>query len=136
MIVGEIMTANVVTINMDSSLRDVSQILSEKKFHHLLVVKDKKLMGVISDRDFIKYLSPFLHSLSERDQDRATLNTKAHQIMTRNPITVLRTTPIDDATKLLLDHNISCLPVISDEGNIEGIVTWKDFLKWSFFFKI
>ena len=94
------------------------------------------LIGVISDRDFIKALSPFIHSLSEREQDRSTLNTKAHKIMSRTLITVSKTTLVEEASKLLLKYNISCLPVVSQEGEIEGIVTWKDFLKWSVFFKI
>ena len=136
MLVGEIMTEDVLTVDMDDTLRTVNQIFHKKNFHHLLVVRDKKLTGVISDRDFIKYVSPFLHSLSEREQDRSTLNTKVHQIMSRDPVTVTRETTVDDASKLLLKHNISCLPVVTDNGEIKGIVTWKDFLRWSVFFRI
>ena len=136
MIISEIMTTEVTTVDMDDTLRTVGQIFRAKKFHHLLVVKDKKLIGVISDRDFIKALSPFIHSLSEREQDRSTLNTKAHKIMSRTLITVTKTTLVEEASKLLLKYNISCLPVVSENGEIEGIVTWKDFLKWSVFFKI
>jgi CBS-domain-containing membrane protein len=28
----------------------------------------------------------------------------------------------------MLEHRISCLPVLSEDGGIEGIVTWKDML--------
>ncbi len=136
MIISEIMTVDVVTIDMDSSIRVISQIFQEKKFHHLLVAKDQKLMGVISDRDFIKCLSPFLHSMSEREQDRSTLNAKAHQIMSKHLITVTKMTPVEEAKELLLRYNVSCLPVVSEDGHIEGIVTWKDFLRWSDFLKI
>lgn len=136
MTVGEIMTKNVVTVDMDDTLRTISQIFHAHRFHHLLVTKEKKLVGIISDRDFIKAMSPFLHSLSEREQDRATLNTKAHRIMTRNPLTATQETSIEQASKLLVKNNISCLPVIDAGGEIEGIVTWKDILNWSIFFRI
>ena len=130
------MTAEVVSVDMDATLREVSMIFQEKNFHHLLVNRDKKLLGVISDRDIIKFLSPFLHSMSEREQDRATLNTKAHQIMSRNLVTVTKTTHVEEAKDLLLKYNISCLPVISEDGLIEGIITWKDLLRRSVFIKI
>ena len=136
MIISEIMTMDVVTVDMDSSIRVISQIFQERKFHHLLVAKNQKLMGVISDRDFIKCLSPFLHSMSEREQDRSTLNAKAHQIMSKHLITVTKMTPVEEAKELLLKYNVSCLPVVSEDDHIEGIVTWKDFLRWSDFLKI
>ena len=136
MIISEIMTMDVVTVDMDSSIRVISQIFQEKNFHHLLVAKNQKLMGVISDRDFIKCLSPFLHSMSEREQDRSTLNTKAHQIMSKHLITVTKMTPVEEAKELLLKYNVSCLPVVSEDGHVEGIVTWKDFLRWSDFLKL
>jgi len=136
MTVGEIMTKNVVTVDMDDTLRTISQIFNAHKFHHLLVTKEKKLVGIISDRDFIKALSPFINSLSEREQDRATLNTKAHRIMPRNPITIREETSVEKASKILVQNNISCLPIVDDNFEIKGIITWKDILNWSIFFRI
>ena len=45
-------------------------------------------------------------------------------------ITAKKDTLIDAAAILLLEHNISCLPVVSIDGAIEGILTWKDMLKY------
>ncbi len=45
-------------------------------------------------------------------------------------ITVDAETSIEKASNLLLENNISCLPVISPQGSVEGIVTWKDILKF------
>jgi acetoin utilization protein AcuB len=50
--------------------------------------------------------------------------------MNRTPITVDAETSIEEASNLLLENNISCLPVISPQGSVEGIVTWKDILKF------
>ncbi len=127
--ISSIMTRRVVTVEMDDSLQIISEIFENVKFHHILVVENQKLVGVISDRDFIKALSPFLDTPAEEERDTTTLNKKAHQIMNRTPITVDAETSIEEASNLLLEKNISCLPVISPQGSVDGIVTWKDILK-------
>jgi len=86
--VFSIMTNRVATVEMDDSLRIIHGIFCYAKFHHLLVVDNHKLVGVISDRDLLKANSPFLGTPAERPQDTARLSRKAHQIMTRDPVTV------------------------------------------------
>ena len=125
---SSIITEEVVTVDMDASLRTICGIFDERKFHHLLVVEEDELCGVISDRDLLKVSSPFLNTPSEQNRDIATLKKRAHQIMSRKPITITRETSPADAVRLILRENVSCLPVISSDGQIEGIVTWKDLL--------
>ncbi len=132
---GDIMTRPVTTVGMDDSLETVRVLFEQVRFHHLLVVGEKRrLLGVISDRDLLKAVSPFVDTLSEMTRDRATLEKRVHQIMSRKPITVSRETSIADAAALLLEEGVSCLPVTSPEGEVEGVVTWKDLL--TAFFKI
>ena len=125
---GSIMTKRVVTVEMDDSLRVINGIFTYAKFHHLLVVENGKLMGIISDRDVLKAMSPFLDTLAEQSRDSATLERKAHQIMTREPVTGTRAMDIAVAVRTMLQKRVSCLPVLSENGQIEGIVTWKDLL--------
>ncbi len=126
---GTIMSRRLVTVTMDDTLATVQQLFKEHRFHHLQVVEDRTLVGIISDRDLLKALSPNIGTLSETDRDRATLNKRAHQIMTRNPVSVRPTTPLDAATTLMLEKKVSCLPVTSDEHRLEGILSWRDILK-------
>jgi len=115
---------------MDDTIGTLREIFENVEFHHLLVVDGRQLVGIISDRDVLKAISPFLHTLSEHTRDLSILNRKAHQIMTRKPITVSKDTRIEAAASLLLKNNISCLPVTSPEGKINGVVTWKDVLRF------
>lgn len=124
------MTRKVVTVEMDDTLLTIRMIFQHVKFHHLVVVDNRKPVGVISDRDFLKAASPFLGKNVETTRDLDTLKKRAHQIMTRNPVTVYPETSIEAAADLLLEKNISCLPVISSQGDIVGIVTWKDMLQF------
>ena len=86
--VKEIMNTSLVTIDMDDSLEVVKDIFDHSSFHHLLVTEGDKLFGIISDRDLLKVLSPYLGTPSETNRDLAILNRKAHQILTRKPITL------------------------------------------------
>ena len=79
--VSAIMTSRVVTVEMDDSLQVIQDIFRQVKYHHLVVVDEGKIVGIISDRDFFKAISPFVGTLSETNRDQATLEKRAHQIM-------------------------------------------------------
>ena len=125
-----IMTARVVTVEMDDRLAAVKEIFDSTKFHHVLVVdSDGKLAGVVSDRDLLKALSPYVGSATENARDTATLNKRVHQIMSRKPITLPPDALIADAVKLLLAHRISCIPIVNAQFQPIGIVSWRDLLR-------
>ena len=123
------MTKEVVTVDMDASLSTICGIFDEKRFHHLLVIEDDELRGIISDRDLLKALSPFLDKPCEQNRDIATLKKRAHQVMSRKPVTITGQASSKDASRLMLRENISCLPVMSSDGQVVGIITWKDLLR-------
>ena len=111
--VRAIMSTRAVTVTMDDSLARARELFNEHHFHHLLVVQGPTLLGIISDRDLLKAVSPNIGTLSETDRDRATLNKRAHQIMSRKLITVAADTTVEAAARLLLEHRVSCLPVVT-----------------------
>ncbi len=130
MTLGKIMTARVVTVEMDDRLEAVKEIFDTMRFHHLLVVDEhKKLGGVLSDRDLLRALSPYVGSATETARDLATLNKRVHQIMTRRPITLRQESGIAEAVELLLKHRISCIPIVDEESKPVGIVSWRDLLR-------
>jgi acetoin utilization protein AcuB len=125
-----VMTARLVTVEIDDSLEVVKQIFDSVKFHHLLVVDSgKKLCGVISDRDLLRALSPYIGTVSENARDTATLKKRVHQIMTRQPVTLPPEATVADAVKVFLEHRVSCIPVVGAEFKAVGIVSWRDVLK-------
>jgi acetoin utilization protein AcuB len=127
---GEIMTRRVVTVELDDSLATVKQIFDSLRFHHLLVVgSDKKLCGVISDRDLLRAVSPYVGTVSENARDLATLKKRAHQIMTRSPVTLGPDASVADAIQLFLGHRVSCIPIVDEGFRAVGIVSWRDILR-------
>ncbi len=142
-----VMTSDIVTISLDDSLYKVQNIFVREGFHHLLVVDEDEVVGVLSDRDVLSALSPYLNTPSEKRRDEQTLQRRAHHVMSRQLVTVTRTTPIAQAASLLLKHNVGCLPVVASAGPIrtcagshlrlvpsgrilEGIVTWRDIMAY------
>ena len=127
--VGDIMTRQVVTVKLDDSLDRIREIFDECFFHHLVVVKGYEVVGVISDRDLLKSISPFIGSdWMERTQDTNTLRKRAHQIMRRSPIVTSEKVSVAEATAHLLAQQVTCLPVVDERQHLRGIVTWRDLL--------
>lgn len=127
--IGQIMCRELATLTPDDSLHRVKELFDLHGFHHLPVVENGRLVGVISDRDLLRNVSPFIGKLSERIQDTTTLDRRAHQIMTRKPVTISPAMTLPDAVQLLLSSSISCLPVVTDAGQLVGVVTWRDLLR-------
>lgn len=127
--IEKIMSKRVVSVTMDDSLASVKDIFEHTRFHHLLVIEKGKLMGVISDRDYLKAISPNLGLASETTRDAATLNKRVHQIMTRKPITIQPDSDVFDAVALFNQHSISCLPVVDGKNAVVGILSWRDMFR-------
>ena len=125
----EIMSANVVTVELDDKLSVVKDTFENLQFHHLLVVENNQLLGVVSDRDLLKALSPNIGTSTESYKDASTLNKRVHQIMTRHPIVLHEDATIDDAINLFNTHGISCIPIVNNDNKPIGIVSWRDVLK-------
>lgn len=129
--VGEIMSARVAVLSFDDNLLTVHGIFSKVKFRHLPVVEDDgTIIGILSDRDFLRHESPFFGTVNEQTRDKEIMARKVGTVMTRNPICAYVDTSIIEAVRLMNDRKISCLP-IAERGTMRllGIVTWKDVVR-------
>lgn len=128
-LVRDAMTQHVISVSMDVSLGEVRHIFEAASFHHLIVTDAHKVVGVLSDRDLLKHISPFIGKMAERTQDLAVLKRRVHQVMTRNLCTASPDTPLADAGRIMLNRKISCLPVVDDDDHLEGIITIRDLAR-------
>jgi acetoin utilization protein AcuB len=129
MIVDDIMSKTLLTVNVDDNLWTVKQLFKESGFHHLIVVQDDKLIGIVSDRDYLKAISPRIDTPTESAKDTETLNKTVQQIMTSNVITLKPNTDVYDAIDVFNNHKISCLPVVNQDKQPIGIISWRDILR-------
>lgn len=126
--VADVMTRHPVTVGLDASLESVKARFDGSTFHHLLVVDAERVVGVLSDKDLLRALSPNLGTLAESTKDAATLNKRVHQIMTRHPLTLHPEAPVTEAIDLLCTRGISCVPIVDAHQRPLGIVSWRDLL--------
>ncbi len=129
--VGEIMSARVAVLSFDDTLLTIQGIFAKVKFRHLPVVEDDgKIIGIISDRDYLRMESPFFGTVNEQTRDAEIMHRKAGTIMTRNPICAHVDTTLLNAVQLMNERKISCLPIIErGTSRLLGIVTWKDVVR-------
>lgn len=130
MLIESIMTTQLQCVAPDTDVGEIRTLLTRFPFHHVPVLQEGRLVGIISDRDLLRNLSPYTDSQAASEQDQALLRQPASQIMSTRLITAQPDTLVDTAAILLLENNISCLPVINPAEDLVGIVTWKDMLKF------
>ncbi|GAA4106172.1 CBS domain-containing protein [Zhongshania borealis] len=126
---SKLMSTNLVVVQMDDHLGKLKAIFEETRFHHLLVVEGERLYGIISDRDLLKSLSPNIGTMAATTKDMASLNKKAHQIMTRRPIFLREDATIDDAISIFNQNKISCIPIVDNTEAPIGIISWRDIMR-------
>jgi len=116
MLIKEIMTKEVVTVEYNDSVLNACLLFREKKVGCLVVVKDEDCVGIVTERDFIE------RTLCLQRDPAAT---KVNEIMSNNIITIHPLKRYEEALALMRKHKIKKLPVVS-ERKVQGIVTITD----------
>ena len=118
------MTKNVLYIAPDESLQNITRFMSEKRLSSILVVENNKPVGIITERDIVKYLSTSINS--QQQTDAKEQYPSAAELMTHNPITVNRSQTLQESLVICVVNNVRHLPVVNDDGNLRGIITYTD----------
>lgn len=121
LLVAQVMTARPCCVSPDLTVLELIKLFHAKQFRHLLVTDaDRRLVGVVSDRDVLRCMG------YGRESNREDLEQiKARDVMSTDLVTISPVTTLDHATSIMLEQGISCLPV-EDEGRVVGIVTNTD----------
>ncbi len=128
--VAAIMSRHVISVNLDTTLKSVRQLFDMHRMHHLPVLEHGKLVGIVSDRDLLKAISPNVSTPAASSRDLATLDKHVHQIMKRSVVTATPEMSVGDAGQIMLAQCISALPVVDEHEHCIGIITSRDFMKW------
>jgi len=128
-IVGDIMSRPPISVFADAELRDARNTMRAHGIHHLLVEDRGRIVGLISDRDVLRAISPYADGHAAQRRDDETLQRPVYSAASYNLITVNRDTPIEVAAATMLERNISCLPVTDHHEEVVGIVTNRDLLR-------
>ena len=126
MLVKYWMTENVITADEDVSLMKASRLMKERGIKHLPVIKKDRLVGIVSDRDLKEAQPSKATSLDIQEIYFLLDQVKIRHVMTGDPHTTTASEIVERAANVMLEHNISALPVVDQQGKLEGIVTKGD----------
>jgi len=127
MFVGRRMTRNVITVDKDTTVLKVRNLLREHNIDQVPVVDGKKLVGIITDKDIRQNAASPATTLAVHELNYLLSEMKAKDIMTRDLITVSPGTTIEEAALLINEKRINSLPVVLNE-ELVGIITTCDLL--------
>ena len=129
MIIADRMKKNPATASPDMSISEASAKMKAEKVHRLPVLDDDRhLVGVISEKDILLAAPSPASTLSTYEINYLLSKLKVKNIMSRNPVTITRETTIEEAVRLMVENDLSCLPVM-DNGFLSGIVSKSDLFK-------
>ena len=121
------MTANPFIISPDQTIPDAHEIMQQYGVKRLPVVKNGKLVGVVSKED-IAHASPSKATTFSVGELTYLLDkTKISKVMVKNPITISPDALLEEAATLMRDHDIGFLPVMKND-KLVGIITQSDIL--------
>jgi len=139
--VKDMMTQEVVCLGTGDNLAAAMEAMKNGKFRHVPIVGEEgTLIGILSDRDVLRYLpfiggqrlprtGSFRSSLFHVDMSDPSLSLPITSIMTRNVTHIRPDCSFYDAVKMLHELKISCLPVVDEEKKLRGIVTVTDVMR-------
>ena len=128
MLVRDVMTRNLITVDPETSFTDALKIMRENRIRRLPVLEDGKLVGIVTEKDIL-YASPSKATTLDVWELHYLLNKlKIREIMTRDVVTIQEDIPVEEAAKIMADNKIGALPVV--KGNkLVGIITETDIFK-------
>jgi acetoin utilization protein AcuB len=128
MFVADWMTRQVVSIGPDESVSRAMHLMRDKGIKHLPVLKDGRLVGVISDRDIRAYAPSKATSLDVYEINYLLAKATVKEAMGVLLTTTTPDTPVEVAALTMLEGNIGCLPVLEGEVLV-GIISDRDIFR-------
>lgn len=103
-----------ITIKKDACVKDALALMKENKIGGIPVVEDSKLIGIVTNRDL---------------RFQTNMDRPIEEVMTKENLVTISSTNIEAAPTLLLENKIEKLPVINENGDLVGLITYKDITK-------
>ncbi|MBK8886957.1 MAG: CBS domain-containing protein [Saprospiraceae bacterium] len=130
--VGDVMSTELITVKQDTVLKDVNQIFENENIHHIPVIaNDGHFMGIISKSDILLLLdwgTKLSLPASIRKNFFMLSSNLAKDVMQTNVIKVSPEDTIQRCVQIFRENYFRALPVVNDEGQLQGIITTYDLM--------
>jgi acetoin utilization protein AcuB len=119
------MSNNPVTVSPETTVPDALTLMEKIGIRRLPVVDKDRLVGIVTLLDLVRASPSQATSLSIWEMNYLLAKLPVRDVMAKTVLTVSPETPIDEAAKLMREHRLGGLPVVS-EGKLAGIITETD----------
>lgn len=134
--VREIMTSKVITVSPNDTMDKVQDIFRRNNIHHIPVVEKGKVVGIISNSDYLRLLHGFTLFRSEKSEaynDAILRSLLAGEVMTRQVAVLNPDDSLDLAAGYFRENLFHALPIVDpDKDELVGIITTYDLLTYAF----
>lgn len=128
MFVGERMSHPVISVAPETPIHDVLVMFKKEHIRRAPVVKDGKLVGIVSESDLLNASPSPVTSLSVWEMNYLMSKVTIKQVMNKKVKTIDVLTPIEEAARIMADLKIGGMPVMRD-GKVVGMITETDLFK-------
>jgi CBS domain-containing protein len=118
--ISEVMTANPCSIDADRPVAYAAKMMRDEDVGLAPIVEGDRLVGTLTDRDIVTRLVA-----EERDPG----STPVSEIASSDPVTVDSQQTLDDALRLMAQHQVRRLPVVEPDGRLVGVVAQADIAR-------
>jgi len=129
MLVKNWMSKTVITADVNDSMNDVMNLIKKHNIGMVPVMKNGKLVGIVTDRDLKRSSASDATTLEVHELFYLVSKIKVKDIMTKDPITVPFDFTVEEAAEVLMKNRISGVPVMDQEGWIVGAITKGDLFR-------
>jgi acetoin utilization protein AcuB len=128
MFVGDRMSRPVISVTPDTPINDALAMFRNEHIRRAPVMRDGKLVGIISEGDLLNAAPSSATTLSVWETHYLISKVKVKDVMSKKVITVAKDTPIEEAARIMADKKIGGLPVV-DFDRVVGMITETDLFK-------
>lgn len=114
----DIMTNNPFILSPASRIKDAEALMVKHKIHHIPLVIDTKLTGLISKSDIAEDMIDFEKEI------------RLDKVMSKMILAASESTPLRHVAEVFLNENINSLPILDNDFILTGIITHRDLLRW------
>ncbi|HEY5058648.1 MAG TPA: CBS domain-containing protein [Gaiellaceae bacterium] len=119
--VADLMVTDVLTVEPSDSIGEAAEKMQAANVGAVVVTDFARIVGIVTERDLTRAVAARARAAEAR----------CRQWMTPDPLTVEPETTVEEAAKIMLDHNFRHLPVVK-EGRVLGMVSLRLLSRWAF----
>jgi len=128
--ISNVMSNNIISAQQGQTLSEVRHMMVDSNIHHIPVLAGQKLVGMVSFTDMMK-LNVVINGADERTIDAIIdQQFQIKDVMSEELTTLSSKDTIRQASDILSENNFHAIPVTNGGGELQGIVTSSDLIRY------